>query len=150
MSTPPIEEHQFTGGFTVVKIEDLRIARGLSRRPHSACPHIHLVYDDKERRIWCKDCETDVEPFDAFTILAARSHDHLRRLRRRYEALQTAEEHKLLSLAAREVDRVWRTKKMVPSCPSCGGGLLPEDFKHGCTAVSAELTRARRKKETSA
>ena len=49
----------------LVVIGDVRIARGLTRRECSKCPHKHMVYDQNERRIWCEDCERAVEVFDA-------------------------------------------------------------------------------------
>jgi hypothetical protein len=69
MSKAPIEPQEYLYGVKVVQIEDLRVARGLTRRPFSSCRHKSLTYDDKERRIWCRDCETEVEAFDAFVGL---------------------------------------------------------------------------------
>lgn len=51
MSNAPIEPHEYLYGVKVVQIEDLRVARGLTRRPVSSCRHRKMVYDDKERRI---------------------------------------------------------------------------------------------------
>ena len=42
------------GGVKVVDIGDVRIARGLTRREFSTCPHKHMVYDQNERRIWLR------------------------------------------------------------------------------------------------
>ncbi|MBX3504483.1 MAG: hypothetical protein KF895_03315 [Parvibaculum sp.] len=147
MGTPPIEEQEFLGGVKVVQIEDLRIARGLSRRPHSACPHVRLVYDEKERRVWCKDCESDIEGFDAFRLLVERSHAHQKDLIERMAKVEEAEAAALLSLAARAIDKIWRTRKSTPCCPHCRQALLPEDFKEGRPiTMSADLARAQRDK----
>ena len=51
MGDAPIEPQEYLSGPTVVDIGDLRVARGLSRRPFSGCAHHSLVYDNKERRI---------------------------------------------------------------------------------------------------
>ena len=69
---PPIAPLDYVSGVTVVNIGDVRVARGMSRRHHSSCPHIQLIYDQNERRIWCNDCERDVEAFDAFRGLVER------------------------------------------------------------------------------
>lgn len=68
----PIEPQDYIYGVKVVQIEDLRVARGLTRRPLSSCAHKKLVYDHNERRIWCSDYETEVEAFDAFEGLVSR------------------------------------------------------------------------------
>src|SRR5690606_34525923 len=72
---PPIEPLDYISGVKVVDIGDIRVARGMSRRPASSCKHHHLHYDTAERRIWCRDCETDVEAFDSFKMLVERFHE---------------------------------------------------------------------------
>lgn len=148
---PPIEKQEFLGGVKVIDIGDLRIARGLSRRPHSVCSHSRLIYDKHERRIWCEDCEHDVESFDAFEILVSNYSSaigHYNKIKK--EALE-AKEHNLHLLACREIEHVWRGGRMAPACPHCKGGLLPEDFKPLRLRVSAAIERQRRinKKESS-
>jgi hypothetical protein len=54
-------------------------------------------------------------------------------------------EHSVISRAAKEVDKVWRSRHMAPCCPHCKTALLPEDFANGVKrAVSKELARAYR------
>lgn len=144
---PPIEPLDYVGGPTVVDIGDYRIARGMTRRPHSGCPHKHLVYDTRERRIWCKDCERDIEPFDAFAGLVGQYDRAAEKLRRRAERLHEAETFKARSLAVRELDKVWRKRNMIPACPHCQHGLFPEDFKNGVgTRLGRDYAKAKRKR----
>jgi len=143
---PPIKEMDFVGGTTVIDIGDHRIARGLSRRPHTVCRHIGMVYDPRERRIWCTDCERNLDPFDAFELLVDAWHKNTRKLDKRREELAEAESKSLVSLAARGLDKIWRKRLQLPACPSCGEGLFPEDFKHGVTrTVSRQLAYAKRR-----
>jgi len=139
----PIEEQEWRGGVTVVHIEDLRIARGLTRRPKSSCAHLQLVYDPRERRVWCKDCESEVDPFDAFEAMATRLHEHAENVRAREARLREAEEHALVSVASKEMDKAWRSRNMVPACPHCYNGLFPEDFKMSPAMLSKEYAKAR-------
>lgn len=140
---PPIIEQEYLYGLKVVDIGDIRVARGLSRRPHSVCPHRAMAYDEKERRIWCKDCETDVEAFDAFLIICQHFHQAADRLERERKAIEEAKEHNLIRIAAKQLDEKFRRKKMVPTCPHCRAGIFPEDVaKMG--SINREWGAARR------
>ena len=117
--TPPIEPQDYLYGVKVVDIGDIRIARGLSRRPHASCPHHHLVYDQKERRVWCSDCERDVEAFDAYMLLVQNFATAYERIERLHTEAHEASKFSLVSRAAKAIDKQWRRKKMVPnSAPS--------------------------------
>ena len=140
---PPIMETDFRSGLTVIDIGDVRVARGLSRRPHSACKHVRLVYDPRERRIWCKDCEKDVDGFDAFQILAERSHAFKAALDKREQQVSEAEAFTARSRAVKELDRFWRSRNHSPCCPHCKRGLLPEDMMR-LSSVGNEYERKRR------
>ena len=146
---PPIDEQEFRAGVRVVDIGDYRVARGLSRRSKSACPHHRMVYDQNERRVWCKDCECDVEPFDAFKSIAEHFSRQTGILQGRLATIKEAESHALISIAAKVIDKAWRSKKMVPVCPHCKTGLLPDDFKNGAAMLSKSyaLEIQRRKRQ---
>lgn len=140
---PPIEPQNFLAGVTVVDIGDVRVARGLSRRHHSSCPHRRLTYDNRERRIWCRDCERDVEGFDAFIILAEGYDRALKSVAAREKAITEVEQFKMRSIAAKKMDEAWRAKTTVPACPHCGNGLFPESFKNGVPTLGKEYAAAR-------
>ncbi len=142
--TPPIEPQDFVGGVTVIDFGDLRVARGLSRRPVTICRHHQLRYDTRERRIWCADCEHDVEPFDAFASLVERYDAAIKRAERKIAEAKEAQEFALRSIAAKQIDRHWRSRKMVPCCPHCQRGIWPEDVDR-MGRVSREWDGARRR-----
>lgn len=143
--TPPIDETDFRGGVTVIDIGDVRVARGISRRPYSVCRHARLIYDGNERRIWCKDCEQDIEPFDGFKIIAEQAQAFSDAMDRREQAVEKAEGHALISRAAKAVDDAWRRRNIAPCCPHCSQPILPEDFAGGVkSGSSVELERRRR------
>lgn len=148
MADEPIDEQDYIGGPTVVDIGDIRVSRGLTRRPVSSCSHKRMLYDTKERRVWCQDCEQDVDPFDAFTNIVSRYDQALTRLSERQQKVEEAEQKSAHLIAAKNLEKVWRSRKMLPVCPSCRHGLMPEDFKSGVeTRVSREIERIRRKAE---
>ncbi len=145
MSDEPIEDVNYLHGVTVVDIGDIRVSRGMTRRPHSSCNHRRMAYDPKERRIWCKDCERDVDAFDAFVILTEQYHSAYDRLKDEQQKLVEAKSFNIRSIAAKAVDEAWRKKKAVPACPHCSHGLFPEDFVNGVGLIGREFALARRK-----
>lgn len=146
--TPPIQPLEYLAGVKVVDIGDLRVARGMTRRPASVCKHRGLTYDTHERRIWCADCEQNVGGFDAFILLVEQFHHANEDIKRRETRLAEAEAHKLRSLAAKELDKAWQSRRMVPACPHCHQGLFPEDFKNGIGArLGRDYAEARRRKK---
>jgi len=141
----PIIPQEWVGGVKVVDIGDIRVARGLSRRPFSGCHHHALVYDDRERRVWCADCQKTLEPFDAFLSLVGQ-FDRARAIaEEKANEIAAAREHSLVRIAAKAMDDHWRKRRTIPTCPHCRNGLLPEDVsKMG--RMSREIEIARRKR----
>lgn len=144
---PPIVSPGYLHGVTVVDLGDFRVSRGRSRRPYSSCGHKDFLYDDLERRIWCKDCETTLELFDVLMITLSGFDRATKRLNVREEKIIEAEKLNIRSLAAKEIDKAWRMRNQVPICPNCRSGLLAEDFKHGCATMSKEFAITMRKKK---
>lgn len=142
---PPIEAKEFLSGVKVVDIGDYRVARGLSRRVPSTCAHNNMVYDSKERRIYCPDCENDVEAFDAFEAIVYGYNHALEKLKRFREEVATAYREALHRIAARSLDKTWRSK-MLPCCPHCSRGLMPDDMIKP-SLVSKEFEAAQRARE---
>lgn len=141
MSDAPIEPREYIGGVQVVDIGDLRVARGEARRPMAICQHVHQVYDQKERRVWCEDCETDLEPFDAYRCVIENMDRAVKMLRRREQELKEAEQFAARARATKALDKMWRSQSMAPCCPHCRTALLPEEFANGVTSMDRELAR---------
>lgn len=142
----PIEPQEFLHGPKVVDIGDLRVARGMTRRPHSSCRHVHLVYDTSERRAWCRDCETEVEVFDAFVQLVGHFSAAQSKIERRRQELAEAETFALRSRAAKRIDEYWRSHNLTPLCPHCRAAILPEDVVDGLAQTSKSMALAARKR----
>lgn len=144
----PIEPQEYIYGVNVVQIEDLRVARGMTRRPKSSCRHKKLVYDEKERRVWCSECEAEVEPFDAFLGLVEVFSAGMSSIQRRRSDLDEAEKFQIRSRAAKVMDEAWRSTKMAPLCPHCKVAILPEDVVGGVSSTSKALVVAARKRKS--
>lgn len=147
MSDAPIEPQDYIYGVKVVQIEDLRVARGLTRRPASSCRHKQLIYDQGERRVWCQDCEAEVEAFDAFVGIVEVFSAGMSKLNTRRRELAEAEQFQIRSRAAKVMDEAWRSTKMAPLCPHCMTAILPEDVAGGVAKTSKSLVVAARKRK---
>lgn len=126
----------------VVDLGDIRVQRGFSRTPQRLCRHNQMIYALEERRIWCEDCRTTIDPFGAFVALAENHRRATETLNARVDALREAEAFAIRSIAAKKLDEAWRSQKMAPSCPHCHEALLPEDFKSGLIMTNKEWARA--------
>jgi hypothetical protein len=146
VSHEPIDQQTFPYGVNVVDIGDVRVSRGFTRRGREACKHKALSYDNVERRIWCRDCERDVEGFDAFAILAEAFDNAAKNLESRERAIKEAEERTLRRRATKVLDEAWSSRHLTPVCPHCGDALLPEDVVSGVGLVNVEMIRRRRAK----
>lgn len=147
----PIDPVDYTYGVKVVDIGDIRVARGLSRSRAEVCKHSNMAYDSKERRVYCRDCEKGIHPFDAFLRLVENYHAAHLSLSAKKNQVDEALKFSLISRAAKNIDVEWRARNTAPACPHCHEALLPEDFADGVkTTVSKELARRKRIAKTKA
>lgn len=148
MANEPIDPQPYVAGVTVVDIGDIRVARGKTRRPRSTCKHKNMAYDTNERRVYCHDCEQEVDPFDAFLLLTESWDASIKRLQSRAREIEEAEKFTLRRRAAKTMDEAWRRKDTVPGCPHCHEALLPEDVAgKRLPLVSRRIAEAKRKKQ---
>lgn len=138
--TAPIIEVEYLHGANVIQIGDLRAARGEVRRHQAPCKHLHVAWNLSERRVWCQDCEQDVEPFDAFTLFVRRIDE----IEKRIEVMRQIETETVRSRAANKLDKLYRSRTMIPCCPHCKRGILPGDVLKGMGHMSRQLEERRR------
>lgn len=111
-----------------IEVGDFRIAQGLPDEPAKKCPHRHLVYGIRERRIWCKDCHSTVDGFTAFMVLVTGLENMLKDVTSMREEAMTALRHSVRSRAVKALDKAWTRRAKDVACPHCGEKLLPEHF----------------------
>lgn len=141
----PIEPQDFVSGVKVVDIGDIRVSRGLSRHRYESCQHKNTVYDEKERRIYCQDCEKGIHPFDAFVKIVKWHAQAVAKINSERKQVEESLEFSIRSRAAKNIDIEWRAKNTCPACPSCSEALLPEDFADGVKmTVGKEFARRKR------
>lgn len=142
----PIEEQNYLYGINVVDIADIRVARGRAKREQPNCRHRRLMYDQDERRVFCDDCKKTIDNFDAFMNLVNVFSSATAKIDKKEKELNDALKYNIRRLAAKKMDEAWLSKTMIPCCPHCKTGLLPEDALNITSYKSKELEIARRKK----
>ena len=146
----PIDPREEAQPFSaqVIDLGGVRIQWGLSRRiGQKKCEHLSMVYSAEEQRVWCKDCSRTIENFQAFMVIVNRFEGMIRAAKSKLEKAEAAMMATARLRATKELDRIWSSKGpgMVPCCPHCMGGLLPDDFADGIKAArTREMELARR------
>lgn len=129
----------YVRGVNVVDIGDLRVARGYSRRPPMKCLHHNVAYDPQERRIWCRDCEKGIDPFDFLKTIIEKYNAVINTIHKREEMVKEAEDFQARNRAAKVMDQAWRKRNTVPCCPHCRQGILAEDVAGGVKTMDKDF-----------
>lgn len=132
----------------VIRLDGARISRAKSSLGRASyCSHNgSLEYDPDARTIECLLCHKRMDGFDGFMALvmswSAWTRDN-ESMAKEIKELQERVDHRLLRATAK-VDRAWRSRRMVPTCPHCFRGIFPEDGL-GDGSVNRECELERRK-----
>lgn len=129
----------------VIQIGDLFVRRRHQRHwsGDARCPHLHLTWDDNGHIVTCDDCSKQIEPYWAMQMLASHYEKAFKKVQVHARSVAEDKAHNLHLIAARKVEAVWRSRTMVPCCPHCGHGILPED-QLGARQMGKKFEIARR------
>lgn len=133
----------------VVNIGEARIKRQLEHavwQRKGQCRHLNLTLDDNGHIVRCDDCKESLSAYWVIGMITEFHRDALRNIAARERAVAADKDANLHLIAARKVEKVWRSRSMVPCCPHCGHGILPED-NLGDRQMGKRFEIARRKKE---
>lgn len=133
---------------SVIDFADWKIRKAPKRYFHEPdkCDHKHLTMDPNGHVVQCDDCKIQLS---AYSVLE-RMLEQFRVAKRDLAAQQNSHKAKVAGdlrlTAARTVEKAWRSKHMVPTCPHCSRGIFPADG-FGGSMVSKELEIARRDRD---
>lgn len=132
----------------VISIGDWKIQRNGEHRfqAEGDCDHRHLELDERGDVVRCVKCKTQVSAFWAIKMISEQYDLSLRKLAGEREILKRAKEESLHLLASKKVEKAWRRRDLVPGCPHCGRGILPEDGLGG-SLINRAMELRRRKAE---
>lgn len=112
----------------VVRIETLRINRDMKK--HCTCINKTFTVDANNRAVYCDECGAWIQPYEAIEYLAK----HYEKLQNETQSL--LEQRKQIAnykphlIVFRNLERYYREKTMVPTCPRCGEGFFFEEINH--------------------
>lgn len=127
---------------TVVEIGEFRVQRQRRTRLHG-CQHTHLTLDDEGEFVTCDDCQKQVGSYAALRMLVERWGRLQDRADAQQQALAEAAGKTVELRAAQRVERAWRSRSMVPSCPHCNEAIFPADG-FGGSMVNREIALRRK------
>jgi hypothetical protein len=132
----------------VIEFADWKVRKEAKRyfSEPNKCDHKQLTMDPHGFTVQCDDCKLQLS---AYWVLE-RMLDQYRKARDRLASDRESHRAKMAGdirmLAARGVEKAWRSRNMVPTCPHCSRGIFPADG-FGGSAVSKELELARRERD---
>lgn len=131
----------------VVNIGDFSIAKAdrtwAARIGKGICRHLRLEMDDHGEVVKCMDCGVQVSAYWALKMLASHWEDASRKHKAAKERLAEDKASHLHLIAAKQAEKAWRSRDMVPCCPHCGEGISAKDG-FGGSMVSKRIDEARR------
>lgn len=102
-------------------------------REKDLCKHTNVIVSQSDRRCWCEDCKTNLDPFEVVKRFLNEWTKIEQRFRSEHAKAQDALSSTVIRRAAKEFDRSWG-RRMAPCCPHCRRGLMPNDFADGAAA----------------
>jgi hypothetical protein len=129
----------------VVQFADLQFRAKQKRWPSEKdrCEHKRLMLDDNGEIVTCEDCKQQVGAYWALRHMVDVWGQHAESAKRNAASLQERIEANVSLLAAQRVEKAWRSRKMVPTCPHCSDPIFPDDG-FGGSMISREIAERRR------
>jgi hypothetical protein len=111
------------------------------------CAHRHLLLQDRGELVVCEDCKAQLSAYWALSSLASDIAKEQALNAAGRQRIQEERQSLLPTSAAKRLESLWQTGRLVPACPHCKSGILAEDGLGSRTVTrSSEL---RRRKGTS-
>lgn len=130
---------------SVIQIGDFALARKKKTwlPDKNQCQHMHVTCDDVGEIVTCDDCGKQVSAYWALGYFSQVWEGEMQKIEAAKRTLAAERAKSIHLLAAQKVERAWRSRGMVPSCPHCGRGILASDGL-GSTQVNKAIELRRR------
>ena len=129
----------------VIQIGDFTVYRkDKCLRALNDCQHLKLELNDHGEIIQCLDCKKQISAYWAFKSFSERWNNKIETLNHEAKRLKLEKEAHIHLIAARKLEKAWRSRDTVPSCPHCYRGIFPAD-RFGESMINKEIELRKRK-----
>jgi len=134
----------------VVDLGDFRITyQRHNKYDREVCQHKQFELDDNGEVVMCLLCGKQISAFFALRLLTQDWGRIAADIQTRQARVAEEKAKHIHLIAAREVERAWRDRRHVPTCPHCGEGIRATDgFGRG--AINLQIDDARRAQRAAA
>lgn len=112
-------------------------------RSEKECGHLNMTMNSAGNFVRCDDCSIQLSAYwvlDRMLETYTRDAKLLRSQKAQFEAEKEKDIH---LIAAKHIEKAWRSRSMVPCCPHCGDAIFPTDG-FGNTNINKEIAIRRR------
>lgn len=109
------------------------------------CSHPSLIYNNNGNIITCRECKQQLDPYWSAIHVFRGLAEFFEQLDVRKKTVEEMEAKAVTHKAALAVERAWRRRKMIPTCPHCYQAIAPEDGFGGSSVGKHTETAAQAK-----
>lgn len=129
----------------VIEFGELRVRREqrMSLFTKDRCRHFNMTLDDNGDIVTCDDCGKQLSAFWALQLITEQYKAAWAKVQATGDRINREAQTSLHLRAAVKVEKAWRSRTMVPTCPHCHEAIFPEDG-FGGSATNRQIALARR------
>jgi len=120
----------------IIGIDQLKINRGINK--FCTCHNRRFMIDPKNRRVTCQGCGSGVDPYDAMYEIARKGEKLQEQVQSLLEQRKQIQNYKPWLVTIKNLEKQYRGKKMLPTCPSCEEPFYLEELTYWTNAKLAE------------
>jgi hypothetical protein len=109
------------------KLKFVRFSSGRFVEPTRECPHLNVSCDDEGSILECNDCGRQIDAYWWMKEVFKAYESARIELERRFADIEKRESHTFHLQAAVKVEKAWRSRTVVPTCPHCHEAIFPTD-----------------------
>ena len=110
----------------IIGLDQIRINRALDKI--CTCKDRKFVLDTTNRRVICSSCGSRIDPFDAMYELAYKGEQFKEQVNHLLEQRKQILNYKPWLVAIKKIEKKYRSRKMLPSCPRCDEPFYLEEL----------------------
>lgn len=129
----------------VVQITDLRIDQNAGKV--CMCHKPKRIINTKSRQIYCEQCGARLDAFDALVHISRQMKDDNHAIHRLREQAEQLKNYKPWLKIIRHLEKKYRGKKMLPTCPRCAEPFYLEELRDWTRKEFADASIAKWKEQ---